>query len=281
LIPDRSHYENFPVGSWLLPARQRPVIAALYAYARYADDLADEGTAPAFDRAAALEKMALAVKDASHHHPVVELLAPWRSELDTAELLALLEAFRFDALVGKIDDEAHLEWYCARSAAPVGRLMLQLFGRLDPSLRTLSDHVCIALQQINFLQDLPLDLARGRLYMPVAALQAAGLTERSLAQACRDRRLDSEHRAFIALRAKLAFSRLEAGATLPGLIGGRLGLELRAIVAGGRAVLQKLAKAGFDPTQDRCRLSAGDAGLLARCFLWRPKPLPMSVQTKR
>ena len=182
------HYENFPVASWLCPPRLRPAVAAIYHFARTADDLADEGDAPPGARLADLaayradleacaegqpasarwERVfgALAVAMASHRLP----LQPLRD---------LLSAFEQDVAATRdarvYADRAELVDYCARSANPVGRLMLHLYGIDDPQALARSDDVCTALQLINFWQDLGVDLARGRHYLPAADLRAHGM----------------------------------------------------------------------------------------------------------
>jgi hydroxysqualene synthase len=259
-LPDPRHYENFPVGSWLLPRHLRPAMAALYQFARYADDVADEGEIPKDQRLAELATLRSALLDPqADFHPIVAPLRPWRARFGLDDLLALLEAFEFDVVCGQMSDEAQLDWYCQRSANPVGRLVLQLFGQAHPARLAWSDSICSALQQINFLQDLGKDLRRSRHYMPYATLSDHQLDTAGLLSSVKVGMLNPEQRRFIASRAAKAQQMLDSGRPLIGSVPGRLSLELRAIVAGAQTVLDRLAASGFDPLLDNCRLRRRDA----------------------
>jgi hydroxysqualene synthase len=259
-LPDPRHYENFPVGSWLLPRHLRPAMAALYQFARYADDVADEGDIPNDQRLAELGALRNALLDfQANLHPIVSPLGQWSELFNREDLLALLEAFEFDVVNGQMADETQLEWYCQRSANPVGHLVLQLFGEAHPRHIAWSDAICTALQQINFLQDLGKDLRRARHYMPYAALSDHQLDTAGLLSSVRQGALNPEQREFIASRAAKAQRLLDSGRPLIGSVPGRLSLELRAIVAGAQTVLERLAASGFDPLLDNCRLRRRDA----------------------
>src|SRR5207249_5680439 len=190
----QSHYENFPVASRLLPAPMRPHVAAVYAFARVADDIADEGTAPADDRLAQLDAWlrrlhaAVAIEaseGAPHEHDDLILVALAHSirtlDLPIALFDDLVSAFGQDTMTSRYASWADVFDYCRRSANPVGRLVLRIAGYRDAALDDLSDAVCTALQLTNFWQDLAIDWRKGRLYVPRELIRAAGADERDLA----------------------------------------------------------------------------------------------------
>jgi squalene synthase HpnC len=267
------HYENFPVASWLTPARMRPAVVAVYRFARHADDVADEGDAPAVDRLAALgalrDDIARARAGRAPSHPTVAALVPHVAAhgLDWGHFEALLSAFAQDVTVVRYADAASLADYCRRSADPVGRIVLRLAKRDDATSLGLSDRICSALQLINFLQDAAVDWRRGRLYLPADRMARHGATEDDLRAACDAGRASPALRATIADEAARAGAMLRSGAPLPARVGGRLGWELRAVVAGGARILAKLAAAGHDPFAARPRLGATDAPALAASVL--------------
>jgi squalene synthase HpnC len=263
------HYENFPVASWLMPARLRPAVVAIYRFARHADDLADEGDVTPEQRHAELarlrEQLQRAEQGASVDDPRVQALIhpmhahalPWHCLDD------LLSAFIQDIDVHRYDTLAAVMDYCRRSANPVGRLILALAGLHDRQAEQESDAVCSALQRINFIQDLGIDWPRGRLYLPQETLHAHGLDESAVAQACQQGRCGTALKACIAHEAHACRELLAAGRSLPRRVGGRIGLELRAIVAGGERILDQLQQHGYDPIRRRPRLQRSDAWALA------------------
>jgi squalene synthase HpnC len=264
-----AHYENFPVASWLVPAPLRPAIVAIYRFARHADDLADEGDAPAQARLAALDGLHLDLERAaggrSPRDPVVAALVPHvlAHRLDWSRFHALLSAFEQDVTVTRYPDRAALLDYCSRSADPVGHLVLAVFRALDPANRALSDRICSALQLINFLQDVAIDWSRGRLYLPLDELRRHGAGEEDVARAARDARAGEPLRLCIAAQAVHAGALLESGAPLARRVPRRLGWELRAIAAGGSRILHLLERGGHDPFRQRPRLTGRDALPLA------------------
>ena len=267
------HYENFPVASWLMPARLRPAVVAIYRFARHADDVADEGDAPAAERLAVLRALRDDLDRARTGQPVqapvVAQLVPHvrAHRLDWSRFDALLSAFEQDVTVHRYPDVETLLDYCRRSADPVGQLVLALAGRLDETTRVASDRICSALQLINFLQDAAIDWSRGRLYLPLDALARHGAGEADLARAAAERRATPALRACIAAEARRAADMLAGGAGLPARVGGRLGWELRAIVAGGARILERLAAGGHDPFAARPVLTRRDALPLAGAML--------------
>ncbi len=264
------HYENFPVASVLVPARLRPAVIALYRFARHADDVADEGDAPAADRLEELERMREALAGRGGH-PQVDSLLPHitRHGLTLAECAALLSAFEQDVRRQRYVDEADLRDYCARSANPVGRLMLELFGCRTPANEASSDAICTALQLINFLQDTAIDWRRGRLYVPLDQLAHAGVDERAFDHAVTSGRSGPALRAVFEARCRAAGALLESGAPLSRRVPWRLGLELRAIVAGGMRIVARMARDGHDPIARRPTLGWRDALPLIRATILR------------
>ncbi len=274
------HYENFPVASILVPARLRPAVIALYRFARHADDLADEGDASAERRVAALEALGAELRGESPDSPVVaRLRAHWVAHaLPYEPLHALLSAFVQDAQTSATGlrhaDRASLLDYCARSANPIGELMLRLFGAWNPQTRSASDAICTALQLLNFVQDFGIDWRRGRLYIPLDELHAAGLDEDDVARAVSSGRVDARLSALLARQTEAATRLLCSGSTLVRHVPWRLGLELRAIVGGGLRIAERLRASGYDPVASRPSLGWRDAPALARLALAASRPLP-------
>ena len=281
LSPD--HYENFPVASWLCPPRLRPPIAAIYQFARTADDIADEGDATPAERLAQLTAyridLAAAARGAGWSPtwaPVFASLAQAIDEFGLPEALLadLLSAFVQDIEKtrdgGAYADRAELLDYCRRSANPIGRLLLHLYG-LDPmrdaAAFAQSDAICSALQLINFWQDPSVDLPRGRFYLPLADCAAHGLTRESF-KGFRPLAPAQPARAAIDLIAdevRWARELMHEGAPLVHRLPGRAGWELRFVVQGGLCILDKIEALGFDTYSTRPTVGKGDALRLA----WR------------
>jgi hydroxysqualene synthase len=279
----RAHYENFPVASCLLPRRMRPHVAAVYAFARVADDVADEGERPAAER--------------------IALLDAWRDELrtclgdtqgpardsralprETSDIFAavgstirrcnlpvplfedLLSAFRQDVTTVRYDTWADLLDYCRRSANPVGRLVLRIAGYRDDRLDRSSDAICTALQLTNFWQDLERDWQRGRLYVPLEACRrahadVADLDASSMTPAWRQVLHDAGN---------TTAALFDQGRFVCDAVSGRLRLELRFTWLGGRRILWRLERDDFDVFLRRPALGAADLpALLWQAMTWR------------
>jgi squalene synthase HpnC len=272
----QSHYENFPVASRLLPARMRPHIAAIYAFARLADDMADEGNRPAADRIADLDgweaRLTAAVRGESPGGGAhAEVFVALRHSIEACRLPPsllhdLISAFRQDVTVTRYATWEDLLDYCRRSANPVGRLVLRVAGYDREDLDAASDAVCTALQVTNFWQDLGIDWAKGRVYLPLSIRQAAGAKEEDLAE----RRITAEWRAALAEVTGRTRALFAAGAAVADGVSGRLRWELRATWLGGSRILDKLEAAGFDVFARRPTLTKADAmGILWRTVFWR------------
>jgi phytoene synthase len=271
------HYENFPVASRLLPRAMRPHVAAVYAFARIADDFADEGQRTAEARIALLDdwrdRLLLAtvdrtVQDGSDAAAIFTAVGDTirRFSLEPDLFLDLLSAFRQDVVVSRYETWEAVFDYCRRSANPVGRLVLRLAGHRRADADRWSDDVCTALQLTNFWQDVALDWARGRLYIPLAVVRAHGAVEADLDRG----RISPPWRVALAEAAAVTRERFEAGKPVVDAVRGRLRWELRATWLGGVRVLDRLEASGFDVFHRRPRLGWRDTpGLVWRLALWR------------
>ncbi len=256
----RGHYENFPVASWLLPRRLRRPVAVIYAFARHADDLADEGQMSPQQRLDLLDAygagLDAAMAGAAVENPVLLATADvvGRHALPAALLHDLLTAFRMDVAKPVYAHAHDVLQYCRYSANPVGRLLLHLVDQATPDNLRHSDAVCSALQLLNFLQDLDQDYREnGRIYLPRDEMERFGVTERHF----RDRITDDAMRGLI--RHQIGHTRqlLTAGAPLGRALRGPLGFEVRMIMAAGLRVLERLAAQDGDVFA-RPRLSSLD-----------------------
>jgi len=257
------HYENFPVASFLVPARERAAVVALYRFARGADDLADEGDAPAQARLDALARYRRAVDAMAaggddpllHEAPFADLARAVRAHaLPTAPLADLLSAFAQDVTVHRYATFAALRDYTRRSADPVGRLLLSLYRCDDDANRAASDAVCTGLQLANFWQDVGVDFAKGRVYLPQDDLARHGVTEAQIGEG----RCDAAWRALMRVQTARARALLVAGRPLVRRLPWRVGLELRGVVAGGLAVLDRIDAVDGDVFRRRPVLSTRD-----------------------
>lgn len=251
------HYENFPVASVLLPARLRPAVAAIYAFARSADDLADEGDASAAQRLAALAVYeqgldAIEQQRLSSLSAVPQLFIALEQtvhayQLPLQPLRDLLSAFRQDVVTTRYPTFAALGDYCRRSANPVGIVMLHLYGSADAANLRDSDAICTALQLINFWQDAAIDWQKGRIYLPQEDLQRFGVTKEHLATA----RVDANWCALMRFEVARARALMLSGAPLATRLPGRIGWELRLVVQGGLRILEAIEANGYDVFRQR------------------------------
>jgi phytoene synthase len=271
------HYENFPVASRLLPASARPHVAAVYAFARIADDFADEGTRTAPARLALLDDWRRRLHDAARDAEPADTSDAGmvfaalgdtmrRFELGPDLFDDLLSAFRQDVEVGRYEDWPDVLDYCRRSANPVGRLVLRIFGYRDDGLDRMSDDICTALQLTNFWQDFEQDWRRGRLYVPLTLVRATGADERDLHR----KRASPEWRKALGAAADRTRELFRAGRPLAGEVRGRLRWELRATWLGGMRILDRLESTGFDVFKSRPVLGWTDALVIGpRMVFWR------------
>ena len=242
------HYENFPVASRLVPARLRPAVVAIYRFARAADDLADEGDAPAQERLAALAEFDRALTrigngESPDMPPFPALASAIREHgLPMAPFHDLVSAFAQDVTVDRYASYSDVLDYCRRSANPVGRLLLALYGADTQTNRCASDAVCTGLQMTNFWQDIALDWRKGRVYIPREDLDRFGVTTPQIAA----QRVDDRWRALIAFEVARTRALLHSGRPLVRALPWRAGLELSAVIAGGTRILDRIAAVGGD-----------------------------------
>ena len=272
------HYENFPVASWLLPAAVRPPIEAIYAFARGADDIADEGELSDAARLRGLERYGAALDrieagDTPSEAPFARLAWAVREyDLPIGLLRDLLDAFRQDVTKRRYATYAELLDYSRRSANPIGRLVLHCMGTdpefhawgLSPNYLEESDAICSALQFINFWQDVAVDWRKGRVYLPQEDLERFGVTEKQIAE----QRADERWRDLMAFECRRSRELLLSGRNLGRTLPGRLGLEIRATLQGGARILDKIEAVAGDVFRHRPVLGKGDwAGILVRAVV--------------
>ena len=258
----RTHYENFPVASILLPAPLREPVAAIYAFARSADDFADEGDLPATERLALLDgyrrELDAVANGAPTQHPIFLRLRPviGRYDLPLQLFRDLLDAFAQDVAKTRYADFAELMDYCRRSANPVGRLLLHLFGAATPENLRQSDAVCSALQLINHWQDVGIDAAKPmpRIYLPQDELARFNVAEDAILR----RAASADFFSLMRFQVERARALMLEGTPLGRRLPGRIGLEIRAIVAGGLRILDKIEAVGYDVFSRRPVLGALD-----------------------
>jgi phytoene synthase len=263
------HYENFPVASFLLPARLREPVEAIYAFARSADDIADEGDAPAVVRLAQLNdyrrELHLIEQGKPSGAPIFTRLAPHIAahELPIQLFRDLLDAFSQDVGKTRYADYTELLDYCRRSANPVGRLMLRLYRADTPAHLTQSDAICTSLQLINFWQDVAIDWQKQRIYLPADDMARFDVTEAHLIE----QRVDDAWRALMRFQVDRARALMHSGAPLATALPGRIGWELRLIVLGGLRILKRIESVGYDVFRHRPSLGKRDAPGIALAAL--------------
>jgi squalene synthase HpnC len=264
------HYENFPVASVLLPARLRQPVELIYRFARNADDFADEGDLPAARRLELLADYQAELKRIEQGQintdPLFEQLGAIirEQQLPLNLFYDLLSAFQQDVRKQRYTDFAEVLDYCRRSANPIGRLLLHLFGVTDPRSLACADQICSGLQITNFLQDIAIDYAKGRIYLPTDELQRYGVTEAHIASGM----LNDSWRSFMRFQIERTQKMLAAGAPLGAVLTGRIGLEIRMTIAGGERILKKLQAADGDVFRQRPVLQSLDWLHMFRCALF-------------
>ena len=261
------HYENFPVASVLLPPRLRRPVALIYRFAREADDFADEGD---FESAARLQKLDHFRENLLRLEHGAQPEIPWFSDLGAAiaqhglpyqPFHDLLSAFSQDVTQTRYASYEQVLDYCQRSANPVGRLLLALYEAAERTHIAWSDAICTSLQLINFLQDVAIDYRKGRIYLPQDELLRFGLSEHDIAHGNAGARWER----FMAFQVERARSLLYSGAPLGRALGGRIGLELRMVIAGGSRILDKIEHVRGDVFRARPVLRTFDWPLM----MWR------------
>ena len=279
------HYENFPVASWLLPNHLRGPIQTIYAFARSADDFADEGSLSNTERIALLDNYEAQLDRIEANAPLtaplfVELAHVIRAHRLPIQLFRdLLSAFKQDVTRTRYATFDQLMDYCHRSADPIGRLLLHLNALTAPQYLVWSDAICSSLQLINHWQDVAIDWRKndgGRVYLPQEDLARFGLSEQDIA----DRSRSLAWREMMAFQCSRARQLMLSGASLGNALPGRMGAELRVIIAGGMAILDKIDAVDGDIFRRRPTLSRWDwIKIGPRALLSRRSPIAIAAPT--
>jgi squalene synthase HpnC len=261
----RRHYENFTVVSAFLPRRLRPHMFSVYAYCRWADDLGDEIPDPVLAERLLRwwgEELEACYAGEPRHPVFVALAQTVREfEIPIQPFQDLLRAFLQDQRVRRYETYDDLRDYCRRSADPVGRLVLYLFGYGDPERQALSDCTCTALQLANFWQDVTVDWEKGRVYLPLEDLRRFGYTEEALSR----REYNAAFRDLMAFEVARARELFAAGAALKDRVAPRLRIDLELFTRGGLEILRLIERVEYDVLTRRPALSRGrKAALILR-----------------
>lgn len=261
----QSHYENFPVASFLLPKKLREPIALIYAFARQADDFADEGNLLPEDRLALIqgfEKELDLIRQ--NTKPDTDLFIALQETINKHQLpiqafYDLLDAFSQDITKTRYQDFGEVMNYCRRSANPIGRLVLRLYKADTPQNIGMADAICSALQIINFLQDIAIDIQKNRIYLPQDEMQKYKITEAQIISG----NTSGTWSLFMEFEINRARKLLQSGAPLGLALPGRIGLEMRMIIAGGERILKKLHQCHGNVFEFRPKLQMKDWAYIA------------------
>ena len=247
----KAHYENFPVASVLVPSAIRPHVCAVYAFARQADDFADEAEFEG-QRIARLDDWRTRLQACAKEEVTDPTFAALGHtircfDMPLTPFLDLLSAFRQDVEVARYVDFPQLLDYCRRSADPVGRIVLWLFGYRDGQRQDWSDAICSALQMANFWQDVAVDAKKQRIYLPQDDMRRFGVTEDDVLAG----RVTDAYRDLLAFQVARTRGLFQQGRPLCQQVNGRLGLELKVTWLGGMGILDAIENARFDTLSDR------------------------------
>ena len=254
------HYENFPVASILMPRRLRRPVALIYRFAREADDFADEGELPPAQRLSLLDNFNRELDLIETGRPpgipwFADLAAIIREHALPVPLFRdLLSAFSQDVIKQRYTDYAEVLDYCRCSANPIGRLLLVLYGEANAQNNAWGDAICSSLQLINFWQDVAIDYKKNRIYFPQDEMTQYSITENQLATGA----TNGHWREFMSFQVSRTRQYLHSGAPLGRVLKGRLGLEMRMIIAGGDRILTKIENVEYDVYQRRPMLKPHD-----------------------
>jgi len=260
----QSHYENFPVASALLPLRLRRPVGLIYAFARNADDFADEGDLAPQERLDLLDGYRRQLdRIAAGAAPETEFFATLEQMIRSQRLplqpfYDLLDAFSQDVVKPRYEHFGEVMDYCRRSANPIGRLMLHLYDAATPRNTGYSDAICSALQIINFLQDVAIDYRKNRIYLPLDELRQYRVSEEQIARGD----AGGAWPGFMQFQIERTRKLLQSGAPLGLVLQGRIGLEMRTIIAGGETILKKLHRSHGDMFNHRPVLRPWDWGYM-------------------
>jgi hydroxysqualene synthase len=255
----KSHYENFPVASFFIPKEKRPYIWSVYAFARVADDFADEGDAAPQKRLEQLGRWGEYLDEcyeSKASHPIFIALGETirRFNIPKEPLANLLIAFRMDVTQNRFGTFNDLLYYCRHSANPVGQLVLHIFENASERNVSLSDNICTALQLTNFWQDVAVDLRKGRLYIPLEDCERFGYTEQDI----ESRVVDDRFRKLMAFEVDRTRELFAAGKPLLKEATPALHFELNVTWQGGMKILEKIERLHYDVLHRRPVLSMWD-----------------------
>jgi hydroxysqualene synthase len=258
----RAHYENFPVGSILVPKPLRKHFYSIYAFARTADDFADEGYDLGYTESDRLEllqewrNMLSQCLQGRAAHPIFIALARTIEDFDLPPELFedLLSAFSQDVTSRRYETFGQLLDYCRRSANPIGRLILLLFGYRDEQRHRWSDQICTALQLANHWQDVAVDLEKDRIYLPEEDLLRFEIDESDL----KHQSINDKFKRLVRFEVERGRDMFSKGKPLCTSVRGRLGLELRVVWLGGMRILDRIQKNGYDVFTNRPVIKSSD-----------------------
>jgi len=265
----RSHYENFPVASRFVSKDRRKYVWTIYAFARIADDYADEPGYTLAERMDHLNQWEQYLDECYNGNPTHRVFAALAETIERFQLphelfQNLLRAFRADVTVKRYESFDDVLAYCRNSANPIGRLLLLLLNYRSDTMMQLSDSICTALQLTNFWQDLSVDLKKDRLYLPLEELREFGCSEEDLFH----QQMNDRLRSFIAFQVRRTADLFVDGKPLLSMVGRDLSRELKLTWNGGTRILQKIHEQNYDVLTKRPSLTALDKlTLLFRSFL--------------
>ncbi|MBI2118508.1 MAG: squalene synthase HpnC [Elusimicrobia bacterium] len=275
----KKHYENFPVGSFLVPKEKRKYVWAIYAFARTADDFADEGRfkGETLDdikkRLNQLDEWEVSLDSCisgRSDHPIFIALSETISKLALPPQLLkdLLTAYRMDVEKNRYKNFEEVLYYCKHSANPVGRLVLTIFGYQDRALHQLSDHICTALQLTNFWQDIAIDFKKDRIYLPQDQMLHFGVSEEDL----KKENFNESFKKLLYFCSQKTSDLFNQGLPLTELVGKDLRIEMKLTWLGGTAILRKIEERDYNVFKFRPVITWKDKF----CLLLRslsPKPI--------
>ncbi|GAB4289724.1 MAG: squalene synthase HpnC [Ignavibacteriaceae bacterium] len=264
-----SHYENFPVISFFLNNEIRKHVAIIYWFARTADDIADEGVSDDEQRLSKLNRFEERLRELLKGNPETEFEKALKSTvetctLDTALFFDLLKAFKQDVTKNRFGNADELFSYCRYSANPVGRLFLQLHGIHNPEAYEFSDKICTALQLTNFLQDVPADFKRNRIYFPADEMNRTFVTENMFEL----NKINDNLKLLVIISVERAQKLFDEGKPLLKFLAGKLKFQIKWTILGGEEILNKIRKNNFNIFDNRPELSKTDfIRLLIKSFI--------------
>ena len=255
----KSHYENFPILSFLVPAKFRNDIAIIYWFARTADDCADEGIYESAIRLAKIQAFENNLNSLQNSHPTTDLESALRNTIQTRRLnpenfFNLLKAFKQDVTKTRYKDFHEVLDYCSNSANPVGRILLELFDIRDSKAFYYSDRICTALQLTNFIQDTKIDFVKGRIYYPLEDLATYGVNEKMFEM----KEISLNLKKLIEFSVNRTQQLFDEGKSLLEFLSGRFKYEITWTIKGGEEILNKIRGSDFDVFSKRPALTKTD-----------------------